>query len=626
MSDIGVVDGFELEKGKQVYRQGLKQYNKAKRAIILNIVKVPLQNLKIALCSFYSWLWETKRKLFFLSLIIFIVYSIYTGIVAIIDHVNFWKWSKNLFIAIIIFIIGKSLLYLIHWLIGYQLILEKEIKLSEEVVNKKIPAIAKISGVTGAGKDSLMRAFGSVKRKNYINIIRKRLHTIKDTVFFIDFIKVEELVDNNIKRYSIIDQDRLIRTLAKDLKDGYTIIKRTFTNKYHQLELISDYAFFIKEPKFYISKYVIDKGLEHEHCLNLIAEYIYLYYRLNIDKHFLMTNQPSIEDKRSKLMCKMFSLDYFKLAHQSVRKKTDVYKEKVIFGLTDYLCLMESEVDSFYNNLDRQVNQELLKSGVRDAFAFNRHIFGENFSYYQVGQNASRCASLMRELTHSFITVYSKEIISGGRLRCLVLNLLNKPVTFILEFNDIFLELKKKRLKIKKDIMIPKYLLMYQATHNKKFQKKADKLKNKNYKNRKGLGKFVEKANAKINMLVEKYENDGWIKITFGVCSNSTSEAHDQVSVRQFLKLNVINGQIVTLTFRRKNTHGLYDTHYLKALKKNLEANSSLNFYNINCWDSDMVLKKEDAIITNYSVFDNFFDISSQERFDYSFELYSHEY
>lgn len=98
------------------------------------------------------------------------------------------------------------------------------------------------------------------------------------------------------------------------------------------------------------------------------------------------------------------------------------------------------------------------------------------------------------------------------------------------------------------------------------------------------------------------------------------------MSVRQFLKLNVINGQIVTLTFRRKNTHGLYDTHYLKALKKNLEANSSLNFYNINCWDSDMVLKKEDAIITNYSVFDNFFDISSQERFDYSFELYSHEY
>ena len=83
---------------------------------------------------------------------------------------------------------------------------------------------------------------------------------------------------------------------------------------------------------------------------------------------------------------------------------------------------------------------------------------------------------------------------------------------------------------------------------------------------------------------------------------NLNREIDNKVNLKKLkLQSNAVKTKvtlgIVTVTFKRTDSHGLYDTHYLRALKKNLVEKSQINFYNALIWSPDMVLKKQDSIL-----------------------------
>lgn len=640
MSDVGVVRPQDLSKAQDLKRQNRKEFRRFRNQFIFKILIKPFKEIAIKISDAYSILWENKKKVFIFSFIVFICYTLFNGIMVLMDGESFFTWLKKVGIAILLFLALKVLILAIHGVFGYLLVIKSNLELSEKYINTKLPKIAKISGVTGAGKDTFMRAIGSIKRRAFVKDINDRMEYIKRNLYYINFSKFNELIENDSKakeeyqmsKYASIDFDNLVKVAALDLKRNGSLIKSRYKSEFIANEMINDYALFIQAPRFHLSKYVIDKKIDSEHALALIAEYIYLYFRLNIDKHFLISNQPSIEDLKDKIMCKQFSLDYFKLIHETIQKNTSIGKiestEKVVFGLTDYMVIMESEVDSFYNNLDKKINFELLNKGVRDAFAYNRHLFGENFNYYQVGQNASRCASLIRELTHSFIYIVGRKNIDGGRVRRFLLNLVLVPVNFWLDLFEIIYEYRQKKLQLKKDIEAKRLALLYNSTHDKKYKARLDKLKSQEYPARKFISARMERFSSRLTILRERLKNNGWIEVTISINSSASSLSNNTLSLRQILKKNLDTSNCQTkIIFKRTDSHGLYDTHYLKALKKNLESKSDVNFYSISCWSPDMLLKKQDAIITNYKVLDKFFDITTNERFTYSYDThYIEEY
>lgn len=497
MSDLGIINYARLKEIGDKTKAERKKYKRFKWKFILDLLLKPIKELWKTLCSLYYDVWNNRRTILKVSTIIFIIYTIFIAIKIFFEDLVILDGLKYILKAIIIFLGSKLVVYTIHWMFGYQMLIAKKRELSDRFVNEKLAKIAKISGATGAGKDTFMRYVGTAKRKYIINKLTNRMDYIKKTVYFVSFIKYEELIQNDVdknedkskSKFANLYHDKLVRVVASTFKKNQSLIKDKYILKYSASEMIEDYARYKKEPRFYKSKYVFDEKINSSHILDLLTEYANIYFRLFVDKHFIMTNQPTIEDLKEGLMCKQFSLDYFKLIHDESKKKTqfgtEISKEKVIFGLTENLIILESEVDSFYNNLDKSVNSELLKSGVRDAFAYNRHLFGEDFSYYQVGQNASRCASLMRELTHEFIYIQSKNIIDGGRLRNILLYIIKLPFDFVLSLNDLFYEYKLKKLKLKKEYLIKKYNLKYCATHNKKWKNKALKLEKIKYPTRK---------------------------------------------------------------------------------------------------------------------------------------------
>ena len=635
MSDLGIIDKQGLKEIKENTKENRRRFKKFKWSFLKDLIIKPFKELWLGICSLYYDFWIHKKLIFKISFIIFVVYTLFTGVQSLINGTKFSIWIIDCGKAILLYFIAKVIFMGIHYLFGYQLLILKQRELSDRFINEKMAKIAKISGATGAGKDSFMRYVGSAKRRYLIKKLKNRMKRISDAVYWCNFQVYIDLIENDVNqyqgdysksKYASLDPIELARVVAKDFLANESLIKLRYRNNYSAKEMNKDYVDYLKEPRFYKSKYVIDELIDNSHVINLIAEYVNDYFRLNVDKHFIMTNQPTIEDKKSKLMAKKFSLDYFKLIHDSKTSKLPDgsikhQDEKVVFGLTENLIVLESEVDSFYNNLDKSVNYDLLESGVRDAFAYNRHLFGEDFSYYQVGQNAGRCASLMRELTHSFIYILSKKTIEGGRVRNIILKIINSPFSFLLSLSEIVFEYKKEKLRLKKKYLIQKYSLKYQAKHNENYLKKVKKIEVKKYPERKNFMRLAERINSWCSNQIQKNKNDGWLEMKISISTSSSAQGTNHLTLRQALKTDTnLSSAIVTVVFKRTESHGLYDTHYLQALKKDLVKKSEINYYNAEVWDSDMKLKKEDSIFINYKNMDKFFNNTKKERFKYSYK------
>lgn len=455
--------------------------------------------------------------------------------------------------------------------VGIYIYLEEQDVLTSIASELKIPKKLKISGLTGAGKDTFASGLIQNNIKNIKNRLEKLINNITDLLYMIDFDLLNNTIIENKNQFDVQHTKSYDNQIKKILADNNNFLLERFSN----ISCISD---FIEE--MFTLKSIND----------LLITYIKTYHRLKCVDNYVLSNQPYIEDTKQQIPAKIFSLDYLKTNHE-IKEKTDIktkkkeyYQEKVFFPIIhEGVIVFETEVDALYNNLDEDVKKMLKKGGLRNTKAFDRHIFGENYFNYAVGQNHSRVNKSLRELDHGYATIIEREEIPGKRYKILKLDK----------------KIEKCRKRIYKNEKRKTKLLKY------KFKKIVLYLKNKNYT-------LSEKV-SKYSRLKKLYEENGYIVMLVSITRNETGTPVE-VSLNELMsKANYIVNYTTKFVFKMNKCRGTYNTHYLEMIREYFKNKSEITWDEIPNWDLDLKLKEKHIKEMNYSVFNNFLNIKEEE-------------
>lgn len=556
-----------------------------------------------------------KVKIFKISFRLLIVVSlllIISGLVLLYfkQSIHFLIWSL-LVLVNVIYLLIYVFLKLYHKFFGQLIIYQYELLLTNEYINKKLPHIIKIYGKTGVGKDSLSIGLASVLRENMRNNIIVELAKLKRILYIFNFSIIDSFIMNNYQLFTsfsyTINSNRLLNILNK----YYGFIKEKYRLEISYQKLVEYYFFQQKYPNIFITKYSFYDGIKYYSFYDLLLTYILKYIRVYIEQNFIISNQPIIEDVKNNITAKIFSMNYLQIKEYELKKGNKKYINKCLFPWKDNMIVLETECGSWYFNRDKENSRILYETGVRDFKAYNRH-FIDNLYWFMVDQDAVRVDKLLRELDHSYVQVLNKEVIDGGIKRQVFYGFLLK----IIERKLNKLESKQlknldKIKKYKKRLKIYTYL----NKENKiKYYEHKIKKHNLNIKKH-DYSSYYNKA-KKNSELIARAKNDGFIQILINISDNPTPVNLKQTTIQQLLKQdNVIYHESyqISLTFKIKDIHGKYDTHYMKTVSEEVASKSELDFIDVPRWNSSLKLTKKDALAMGYPASFNMFNIKNDE-------------
>lgn len=556
-----------------------------------------------------------KVKIFKISFRLLIVVSlllIISGLVLLYfkQSIHFLIWSL-LVLVNVIYLLIYVFLKLYHKFFGQLIIYQYELLLTNEYINKKLPHIIKIYGKTGVGKDSLSIGLASVLRENMRNNIIVELAKLKRILYIFNFSIIDSFIMNNYQLFTsfsyTINSNRLLNILNK----YYGFIKEKYRLEISYQKLVEYYFFQQKYPNIFITKYSFYDGIKYYSFYDLLLTYILKYIRVYIEQNFIISNQPIIEDVKNNITAKIFSMNYLQIKEYELKKGNKKYINKCLFPWKDNMIVLETECGSWYFNRDKENSRILYETGVRDFKAYNRH-FIDNLYWFMVDQDAVRVDKLLRELDHSYVQVLNKEVIDGGIKRQVFYGFLLK----IIERKLNKLESKQlknldKIKKYKKRLKIYTYL----NKENKiKYYEHKIKKHNLNIKKH-DYSSYYNKA-KKYSELIARAKNDGFIQILINISDSPTPVNLKQITIQQLLKQdNVIYHESyqISLTFKIKDIHGKYDTHYMKTVSEEVASKSELDFIDVPRWNSSLKLTKKDALAMGYPASFNMFNIKKDE-------------
>lgn len=556
-----------------------------------------------------------KVKIFKISFRLLIVVSlllIISGLVLLYfkQSIHFLIWSL-LVLVNVIYLLIYVFLKLYHKFFGQLIIYQYELLLTNEYINKKLPHIIKIYGKTGVGKDSLSIGLASVLRENMRNNIIVELAKLKRILYIFNFSIIDSFIMNNYQLFTsfsyTINSNRLLNILNK----YYGFIKEKYRLEISYQKLVEYYFFQQKYPNIFITKYSFYDGIKYYSFYDLLLTYILKYIRVYIEQNFIISNQPIIEDVKNNITAKIFSMNYLQIKEYELKKGNKKYINKCLFPWKDNMIVLETECGSWYFNRDKENSRILYETGVRDFKAYNRH-FIDNLYWFMVDQDAVRVDKLLRELDHSYVQVLNKEVIDGGIKRQVFYGFLLK----IIERKLNKLESKQlknldKIKKYKKRLKIYTYL----NKENKiKYYEHKIKKHNLNIKKH-DYSSYYNKA-KKYSELIARAKNDGFIQILINISDSPTPVNLKQITIQQLLKQdNVIYHESyqISLTFKIKDIHGKYDTHYMKTVSEEVASKSELDFIDVPRWSSSLKLTKKDALAMGYPASFNMFNIKKDE-------------
>lgn len=556
-----------------------------------------------------------KVKIFKISFRLLIVVSlllIISGLVLLYfkQSIHFLIWSL-LVLVNVIYLLIYVFLKLYHKFFGQLIIYQYELLLTNEYINKKLPHIIKIYGKTGVGKDSLSIGLASVLRENMRNNIIVELAKLKRILYIFNFSIIDSFIMNNYQLFTsfsyTINSNRLLNILNK----YYGFIKEKYRLEISYQKLVEYYFFQQKYPNIFITKYSFYDGIKYYSFYDLLLTYILKYIRVYIEQNFIISNQPIIEDVKNNITAKIFSMNYLQIKEYELKKGNKKYINKCLFPWKDNMIVLETECGSWYFNRDKENSRILYETGVRDFKAYNRH-FIDNLYWFMVDQDAVRVDKLLRELDHSYVQVLNKEVIDGGIKRQVFYGFLLK----IIERKLNKLESKQlknldKIKKYKKRLKIYTYL----NKENKiKYYEHKIKKHNLNIKKH-DYSSYYNKA-KKYSELIARAKNDGFIQILINISDNPTPVNLKQTTIQQLLKQDKViyhESYQISLTFKIKDIHGKYDTHYMKTVSEEVASKSELDFIDVPRWNSSLKLTKKDALAMGYPASFNMFNIKKDE-------------
>jgi DNA polymerase III delta prime subunit len=456
----------------------------------------------------------------------------------------------------IVFVVYKIL----KFLFGRDIDLWMNRYFTRQYVIRRMPKIIKITGPTGVGKDTTAVAMAINIRKEFKRVIKERLIQIEQILYQINFKQIDVEIIKNYQFYIITDPDIYEKEINKYISSNNLILK----SYKHMWDWNMIYNSYVK--KELINKYLRYAQYKNIHIVEMIKEYIQLRIRLQID-NYIMSNQPLREDEH--LMAKLFSTNFLKISHDDdLTYNKKLYKEKVQFPFIPYMVIYETEADAWWNNIDPGIRQDILKFGVRNFKAFQRHILGENVYWIQVGQNAGRTNKLLRELDHAVINVVDK-IENDG----------HPKTRFILSFVTSFISLL---------ILLTKPI--------------------------KYVSHRLKHINSKVYNIKEKLKDYGNIEVDIVISNNEETGTIHEIKIEDIMAKRMFRTRYSTrLTFKSSDTRGRYNTHYLDIIAKDLKKKSEINILGVPNWPESLVMEKEQGSYINSGVLNKSLQIEKED-------------
>lgn len=336
----------------------------------------------------------------------------------------------------------------------------------------------------------------------------------------------------------------------------------------------------------------------------MLYDYVMLRVR-EYENRFIFSNQPFFEDLETGRTAAIFSLNYLITRKQKARKfkeknelgqMVDVdYVEKIQFPFKDYLGFIETEVGTWYINLDKKITIMLAELGIRDFKAFNRHIL-QHFFWYQADQAPERVSKIFRELDHSFIHPDTRVVYLGGEAANFFikrkLEALEKRLAKMADKYE-----KSKNKNTRRDEKIKRLNRYWVASSKVKYKNRMDNLREgrKIY----NFEFFAKKVEEKIFELMQEmalniYDHSYIEKILTIGKTPATNSGNPVYTPKEILA----NPDITKSTYSVKTTFKLsdcwrYNTHYMARIKKNRSEQSELNLVDVKTWTPDLELHDE---------------------------------
>lgn len=507
---------------------------------------------------------------------------------------------------------------------GEEAIYEIERQYTASYVQNIFPNIGKAWGYTGQGKDELLAGISTMKIEGFKKTIADKIEEIENICYFYNFSLIEAIISDSTELFLSSNEDITKKNFMRLCIEHNYFLKKAYLKKINLDEFLESCKI-LKQNKLYTSPYIYDKGgINKKHYIELLYEYIMLQVRM-MEEHFLFVNQPFIENMYSGKGAAKFSLNYLITKAQKPKKITITddcgkkvaveHVEKIMFPFKDYFGILETEAATWYSNIEKQNRAILQELGLREAKAFNRHMF-EHFFWYQVDQDPFRVDKLFRELDHAYFYPDTRNVYEGGFSGN---KYLDKRIDKI---NHKLDKLEKKQNKnfirnMKLEERQRKNIRYYVASSNQKYKDAADAARDRkkrlDFENK--ISKLQELRKNYLQEKVLNSYNHCYITKIITVGREPAKNGDKPVNT----PLNIINhpdmlksSYSVKLTFKASDCWR-YNTHYMESVKHNRSSKTEVSLTEVDEWDCSLELKKEDIATFGYIQAAELFDVEPEE-------------
>ena len=503
--------------------------------------------------NFFTNKKKINKRIFIATLVhagYFIIYSLSNKTTINVD---------DTFMPIIYYLLFLLIQNLFHKWIGQYWILKLQTWQTKEFQKEVMPKNIKCSGKRGGYKDSSNAGMMSNFVKCSIEQINEEIENIRVHLFYFDLKKVDEFISSNIEIFNVASKKKKKENFMNAIVNNDAFLKKKYLNIYD--EIMVDFAQTAATLRTSDSKYIVTDSVNFKHTVELLYDYMYYRWRLEIDI-WIITNQPCMQyyDFKTKTykMAKIYSPDLKATKTRTVRNKEGKHVVEYItienMIAEDWLAFWESECDIWWNNIDSDIKKNIEERGIRWYEVAMRHIMGEHVLSIRNGQVAGRTVKIQRDLEESFYTVTRAVKVYGGAKRIFFIKLLMC-------------------------VAWPVFLIK------------------KNWK-------------SKLEQKISQLRMSGWLKLEVAFSRNeSINFQAPGLSLSQLLDTteNLYLSQYqTTLVYYIRDCWGKYNTHYLNYMSDKITETSEAALVDLPEWDVDMQLHEEDIIEMNYDTVDLF--------------------
>lgn len=529
--------------------------------------------MRLFYALYYKYYHNRKRinRYITILLLILIGYLFITSLASDAAELDTDLLFKSLYIYFGYHLIVK----LFHELIGQYWLLKYQRYLTKEFIKKEFPKHSKCAGDRRRYKDTLQSGIRTLWVDICNEEIKENIKEMTVHLYRFDLKSLDKFIKENEEIFNVASKKEKQENFMKAATSNHLWLKKKYEDEYQVI--LDDFKANKSKLKIVKSKMIITDYINHHHIIQLLYNYAYYRWRLNIQV-WILTNQPAFQTYNPKTlkykMAKIYSPDFkatkskvIKIKDPNNPKTSNEYISINTYLAEDYILESETEADTWWDNITSDAKKVILEKGIRASEVAEGHIKGEHVMSLRNGQKAGRTAKIQRDLEESFYSVSRATKTYGGKMRILFIKLFMILIAPITSFHP---EIK-----------------------------------------------------SKAQQLIERLKMSGWIslEITFSRSENLNYNAPG-ISLAKILDNNnslYMSNYQTTLTFRFRDCWGKYNTHYLEYLADKLTKGSKAKLLNLPEWDPDLKLKKDHIIQMNYET-GEVFGITPDEIANYKYE------